>query len=324
MDRMLKAELHCHIEGAADPALVRRLARKHGVDVSSILDENGYRWHDFTSFLHAYDTASKVFQTPEDYRLLTFDYYRRLSEQNAIYGEVFASPDHAAQMGIGYADLIAAMSDGIDQANEEFGIEGRIIVICVRHLGARQAEATAQALCQNPHPKVTGFGMAGDERAYEVEDFAVAFKTAADAGVGLTAHAGELRGPKSVRDALDHLGVTRIGHGVRAIEDLELVERLADEDIVCEVCPGSNLALGIYPDEAAHPLRKLVEAGVRVTLNSDDPPFFHTSLAEEYELAARLGLDDQQIRQTTRTSIKAAFVDDATRHRLLAKLDAAD
>ncbi len=319
---MLKAEIHCHIEGAAHPDLVLRLARKYGASMDSIIRDGRYVWHDFTSFLSAYDTASSVFRSVEDYRLLTYDSLTRLAEQGAIYSEMFASPDHAARMGLNYDDLVSAMASGIEDAKAATGIEGRIIMTCVRHLGPDSGEAVAQMVADNPHPLVTGFGMGGDERMYKVEDFATAFSIAADAGLGLTCHAGEFAGADSVRDCLDHLGVTRIGHGVRSIEDRELVERLVEEEIVLEVCPGSNISLQVYPDFASHPLRRLADAGVAVTLSSDDPPFFETSLAREYELAAtEFGFDEMQLQQCTRTAIECAFVDEATRHRLLARLD---
>ncbi len=319
---MLKAELHCHIEGAAEPDLVLRLARKYGIDVSGIIQDHAYVWHNFASFLNCYDTASQVFREPEDYRLLAYDYYSRLADQNAIYGEVFASPDHAAGVGIDYSDLINAISDGIDDAQAESGIEGRIIVTCIRHLGPESAELIAELCASNPHPKVSGFGMAGDEKAFNMSDFANAYAIAGDAGLGLTAHAGEFAGSESVRDALDLLGVQRIGHGVRAIEDPELVEKLVEEQITLEVCAGSNIALNVYSDYRQHPIPHFLEAGVRVTLNSDDPPYFQTTLANEYEVAAKhFGMSDAQLVECTRTAINAAFVDEPTRRRLLKALD---
>ena len=316
-----KAELHCHIEGAAHPDLARRLAAKHGIDLSGIIDGDHYVWSDFTQFLACYDRASSVFRTVEDYRLLAYDNYRRLAEQGAIYAEQFLSPMHALQEGMDYLDLVDACAQGLEEAREEFGIEGRFIVTCVRHLGPERAEAVARLTEQYPHPCVTGFGMGGDERVFEPGDFERAFAIAADAGLELTAHAGEFGGPESVRACIDDLGVTRIGHGVRAVEDAELVARLAEEEIVLEVCPGSNVSLGLYPDMAAHPLRRLHEAGVRVTVSSDDPPYFRTTLADEYANAARLGFDDDALSGLTRTALEAAFVEPGVRRRLLARLD---
>ena len=163
--------------------------------------------------------------------------------------------------------------------------------------------------------------MAGEERFGRASDYVDAFEIARNAGLGITVHAGELAGAESVRQAMDHFRPSRIGHGVRAVEDADLVRRIADEGIVLEVCPGSNVALGIYPDFASHPLPLLVAAGVRTTLNSDDPPYFATSLAREYaEARSAMGLSAGQIASLTRTAIEAAFVDEATRAKLLERL----
>ena len=318
---MLKAEIHCHIEGAAHPALVKRLATKHNVDLNDTITNGHYVWSDFTSFLNCYDRASSVFRDPEDYRLLTYDHYTRLAEQGAIYGEVFGSPDHAKLMGISYSDLVEAMASGIADAGAETGIEGRVIMTCVRHLGPQTALAVADTVVSNPHPIVTGFGMGGDERSFSVEDFAPAFELAGDAGLGLTSHAGEFAGPESIVDSLDYLGVTRIGHGVRSVENPALLERLAHDGIVLEVCPVSNIALEVYPDFDSHPIRKLIDAGIRVTISSDDPPFFETSLARDYEVAEiECGLSQTDIQQCTLTAIEAAFVDEKTREKLFGRL----
>lgn len=321
---MLKAELHCHMEGAADPLLVMRLAGKYGIDLSDIVRDNAYVWNDFTSFLQSYDKASTVFRSGGDYRLLAYDYFTRLAAQDAIYGEVFASPDHSARMGIGFDELISAMSEGIADAERETGIVGRIVATCVRHLGPESAELVAEQCAMSSHDYLTGFGMAGDERMYQPEDFATAFAIAADAGLGLTAHAGEFAGPESVRGVLEHLNVSRIGHGVRMIEDPDLTAEVAEMEIVLEICAGSNIALGVYSDVQSHPLSLLESAGVRVCLNSDDPPYFSTSLAQEYEIARQSGLDDASLRQCTRTAVEAAFVDEQTRGTLLNKLDNID
>ena len=196
-----------------------------------------------------------------------------------------------------------------------------MIVIGVRHFGAELVAEAARFAASRPHPLVTGFGMAGEERFGRASDYAGAFQIARDAGLGITVHAGELAGPESVRDAIDHIRPSRIGHGVRAIEDAGLVRRIAEEGIVLELCPGSNVALGIYPDFASHPLPRLIEAGVRVTLNSDDPAYFETSLAREYEEArSAMGLSAGQTASMTRTALESAFVDEATRASLLSRL----
>jgi adenosine deaminase len=168
-----------------------------------------------------------------------------------------------------------------------------------------------------PHPYVVGFGMGGDEARFAPIDFAPAYRLAHEHGYGCTVHAGEVMGPESVWAAIRDLPVTRIGHGVRSADDPVLMEELARRGIVLEVCPGSNVALGLYPDRASHPLHRLIDAGVRVTLNSDDPPFFHTTLGTEYDLA---GLDEKRLRDIARTTIEASFAGEATKRQLLERI----
>lgn len=318
------AELHCHIEGAASPELVRKQAARYGVDLAGLFDaDGGYHWTDFTTFLNAYDEASSVFRTPEDYAALAHAYLKACADEGMIYGEIFISPDHATAAGLSYQSYVQGLAAGIEQAKSETGIEARMIAIGVRHFGADAVMRAAHIATTNPHPLVTGFGLAGDERQGAAADFASAFALAREAGLGLTAHAGEFGGPDSVRDALDHLGVKRLGHGVRAIEDAALVARLADEGIVLEVCPGSNVALGVYDSYETHPIARLRDAGVAVTLNSDDPPFFATSVAQEYERVAKAhGWGSADLLAITRTAIDAAFCDEATKAALRVRLEA--
>ncbi len=317
-----KVELHCHIEGAAPPDLVRRLALKYGVDVSWLFDaEGGYAWEDFTSFIRAYDGAASVFRSGEDYADLAWTYLARSADEGVIYTEVFVSPDHARRTGIGYADYVGGIAEGMRRAEASHGIVGRIIPLIERHFGPETAVEAAKTAVRERIPEVVGFGMAGDERMWTPADFAPAFRIAHEAGLPLTCHAGELRGWTEVRDTLDAIPVRRIGHGVRSIENPDFVRRLADEGIVLECCPGSNVALSVYPDFASHPFARLRAAGVKVTLNSDDPPFFHTSMGREYAIAAEhFGLDDAALLDVTRTALDAAFCDEATRARLRARL----
>ncbi len=320
-----KAELHCHIEGAAPPSLVQRLADKQGLDLSQVINGNGkYIWSDFTSFLKAYDAASAVFRTPADYALLAETYFRMLAAEGAIYGEIFISPDHAQATGLSYRSYVEGLAAGIERAKNDTAIEGRMIAVGVRHFGPAAVERVAKEVIGNPHPMVTGFGLAGDERSGHPANFSRAFRMASDAGLGTTAHAGEFGGPESIVAALEFLRVKRIGHGVRAIEDKDLVKRLADEQVVLEVCPGSNVSLGVYSVLRFHPVNMLRREGVRITLNSDDPPYFGTTLGKEYSSVSNtFGWTHEDQMQVTRTAIEAAFCDDATRQRLVVRLDSA-
>ena len=321
-EHLLKAEIHCHIEGAAPPALALAQAEKYGVDASRVLQDGRYLWSDFSEFLVCYDKVAALFRTDADYALLTETYLLELAAVNTIYSEVIVSPDHGDRIGLGADAYLAGISEGIRRARDRSGIEARIIVTGERHFGPESVIAAAQYAARSDNPLVTGFNMAGEERMGRVTDYARAFDIARDAGLGLTIHAGEVCGPFSVADALDIVRPSRIGHGVRAFEDPALVARLAELDVVLEVCPGSNIALRVYPDLDSHPLPQLMAAGVRVCLNSDDPPFFGTSLGREYEIAANvMGFSENEINDMTRTAIEAAFVDDATRGRLLARLD---
>jgi adenosine deaminase len=319
-----KAELHCHLEGTAPPELVRRLADRNKVALPDGLfaDADNFAWTDFPGFLRAYDAASTCLRKAEDYRDITYEYLAACAREGAIYVEMSTSPDHAAEVGVSYLDHLEGTAVGIEDAARDFGIVGRIIVTCLRHLGPDRGLAVARDVVAAPHPYVVGFGMGGDETVFHLRDFLPTFRLAADAGLGCTVHAGEVRGPESIQAALDELPVTRLGHGVRAIEDPRLVERIARDGIVLELCPHSNVATGVYRDMASHPFPALLAAGCRVTLNSDDPPYFATSIGHEYATAAAdFNLDDGALRAVTRTALEAAFVDEDTRTGLLARLD---
>jgi adenosine deaminase len=314
-----KAELHCHLEGSIPPALARELAERNGVDVPlGLIGERGhYVWKDFLSFLAAYDLVCTTLRTAPDFGEVIYSYLAGAAREGAVYVEMFCSPERPAALGIPYGAWLEALEDGIDRARRDFGIEGRIIIICIRHRGPERALAMVRAMVSEPHRYVVGFGMGGDEAQFRPVDFAPAYRLAHDKGFGCTVHAGEVLGPESVWAAINDLPVTRIGHGVRSAEDPRLMAELARRGTILEVCPGSNIALGVYPDRAAHPLHRLIAAGVRVTLNSDDPPFFHTTLGAEYDQA---GLEEVALRTITHTAIAASFADEGTKQRLLREI----
>lgn len=311
-----KAELHCHLEGSIPPELARELAARNGLELPANLfgADGHYIWRDFLSFLDAYDRVCGVLRKPRDFGDILYSYLQRAAAQGAVYVEMFCSPERPRMLGIPYVAWLGALVDAIDRARRDFGIEGRIVGICIRHLGPDRALALAQQLVAEPHPYVVALGMGGDEAKFTPAEFAPAYRLAHEKGLGCTIHAGEVVGPQSVWAAIRDLPVTRIGHGVRSIEDAALVAELARRGIALEVCPGSNVALGLYPNRAAHPLPRLIAGGVRVTLGSDDPPFFHTTLGTEYDEA---GLAEPVLRTITRTAIEASFADEATKTKLL-------
>ncbi|MFC4273445.1 adenosine deaminase [Sneathiella chungangensis] len=318
-----KAELHVHLEGTATPALVRQMAARNGarIDPATFKSDGEFAWTDFWDFLSCYDKAAAAILTKDDYRTVTFDYLARCAREDAIYVEMFSSPDHAAEVGMSYADHLDGIAAGIDDARTAFGIEGRIIVTCVRHFGPERALNVARKFVATPHDYVVGFGMGGDEAQFHPRDFAPAFNLVRDAGFPTTNHAGEFGGPESIRACLDELPVSRLGHGVRAIEDAELLEELAEKKIPLEMCPGSNVATGLYKSRALHPFKAFMKAGAIVTLNSDDPPFFATSIGHEYTEAARFyGLSEADLTGITRNAIRAAFCSETLKEELLEKI----
>jgi adenosine deaminase len=318
-----KAELHVHLEGTAPPALIRRLAERNGMTVPEgvFKTEDEFEWTDFLHFLRTYDLAASVIRTPQDYRDVTYEYLSSCAAEGALYVELIASPDHAAAVGLSDADHYAGIAQGIDDARADHGIEARIVLAAIRNLGVEAAEEIAHRHADGRHPYVVGFNLVGDEAAWPAGLFARAYEIAAGSGLGCTVHAGEHAGPESVRAALE-LPITRISHGVRAIEDPALVAELAERGIVLEVCPTSNVSLGLFPSYEDHPLGALREAGVRVTLGSDDPPYFGCSIGSEYAVAhERIGFDEEQLRDVTRIAVEASFAEDAVKEALSARLD---
>lgn len=317
-DMTPKIDLHCHLEGAASPALVRRLARRNDIALPEHLfdDQGQFAWTNFVDFLKAYDMASSAIRTAQDYRDVMYEHLKSSAAQGCVYVEVFSSPDHAAATGLGYTDHLEGIIRGIDDGYADFGIIGRIIVTCVRHLGPKGANAVADAVVGEPHPFVVGFGMGGDENQFPLSEFSQAFGRVSQAGLPTTVHAGEVKGPQSVIDALDALPVSRIGHGVRAVEDPGLVRRIINMGITLEICTGSNLALGLYGVDD-HPLKQLLEAGCKITLGSDDPPYFATTIGGEYRRAREVfGLSDKDIARINQTAVQAAFCDVETKTKL--------
>jgi adenosine deaminase len=318
-----KAELHVHLEGTADPALIRRIAERNRMRLPDgmLANDHEFDWSDFLHFLQTYDLAASVIRTPEDYRDITYEYLTACAQEGAIYVELIASPDHATAVGLSDEEHFAAIAQGIDDARDEHGIEARIIATCLRNRGVEGAEEVARRVVAQGHPYVVGFNMAGDEAGFPPAPFRRAFAIASDGGLGCTVHAGEHAGADSVRGAIALPGITRVSHGVRAIEDPVLVEELAEREIVLEICPGSNVALGVYRSFEEHPLPALHAAGVRVTLGSDDPPYFATSIGREYEIAREhMGFEEEELLAMTRNAVDAAFADETLRAELRARL----
>ncbi|MFN3823173.1 MAG: adenosine deaminase [Pseudorhodobacter sp.] len=322
---MKKIELHLHLEGAAPAAFIRGLAKEKHISIGGIFDEAGnYAFDDFWHFLKVYEAATSVLTRPEDYARLTQAVLEQSAECGVVYSECFLSPDFCGGRDLGaWREYLHAIREEAARAERDLGLTLRGIVTCIRHFGPDKARQAALCAAETAGDFITGFGIAGDETAGKPVDFAWSFDMAREAGLRLTAHAGEWGGPESVRDTLRDLRVDRIGHGVRAIEDLALVDELAEAGVVLEVCPGSNIALGLYPDWRAHPIRELYQRGVKVTVSTDDPPFFRTTMRHEFDrLHAVFDGDDAVLAAINRNALDAAFCDADTRSRIAKLLEA--
>ena len=315
-----KVELHLHLEGAAQPKFIKNLANKKNVDLSKIFSSNGsFKFKNFDDFLTVYEIATSVIQTPDDFYNLTISVLEECVRSNVVYVETFLSPYFCGGNDlIAWQEYLSAIREASYYCETAFGIVSRGIVTCIRHHGPEVARDTAKCAVATSDNWLVGFGMAGDESVGTPKDYAFSFKMAKEAGLKLTSHAGEWCGADSVRATINDLDVQRIGHGVQAIDDKELVKILVEKGIVLEACPGSNVFLGVYPTLQSHPIKRLRDQGVKVTISTDDPPFFRTTMNAEYESLSRaFGWTNHDFSDLNRVAINAAFCDGVIKDRLL-------
>jgi aminodeoxyfutalosine deaminase len=309
---MPKVELHVHLEGSIRPATLLRLARRNGIRLPAE-DLEGvrafYRFTDFDHFLRVYFTISGCLQTPEDFSLIAYEFGHDMARQNVRYAEVTFTPHtNVTNTGLPFEEILAALNDGRARARADFGVEMAWILDIVRGMPETQKQvATWAASAQDQG--VVGLGLGGPERGNPPEDYVEAFLLAREAGLHSVPHAGEIAGPESVWSALRLLGAERLGHGVRSIEDPALVEHLRVQQIPLEVCPSSNVRLGVYSSYEEHPIRRLWDLGLYVTVNSDDPPMFNTDLVGEYRvLAQQMGFGVQELARLSLAALAASFL----------------
>ena len=310
-----KAELHCHLEGSVPPELARELAARNGLELPANLfgPDGHYIWRDFLSFLDAYDRVCGVLRSRATSATSSIPTSSGRQPRARSMSRYSARP--SGPRGWAFPMPPGSGRCRCDRSGApRFGIEARIIGICVRHLGPERALALAQQMVAEPHPYVVALGMGGDEARFAPADFAPAYRLAHENGLGCTVHAGEVVGPESVWAAIRDLPVTRIGHGVRSIEDAALVEELARRGDTAGSLPGQQRGTRPVSQSRRPSVATLDRSGVRVTLGSDDPPFFHTTLGTEYDEA---GLGEPVLRTITRTAIEASFADEATKVKLL-------
>lgn len=318
IERMPKAELHVHLEGSVYPETLLELVRKHGVDLPFTSIAGAREWfqfRDFAHFIEIYVTICGVLLDEEDYERISYEQAVRASDQNIRYMEVtFAPASFINPRSVALPDVVmAGLRSGAKKAREDLGVTMQFILDPVRTRGAEEVMLLARWCADNLGDGLVGFGLGGMEVGYPPEPFADAFTYVRDAGGRLPLHAGETDGPQSVWSALA-VGAERIGHGVTSVHDPQLLTELVERQIVLEVSPTSNLCLGVARSYAEHPFRTLHEAGVPVTVNSDDPPMFNTTLTNEYlVLAEHFDFTLDELQTLSLRALEAAFLPDADR-----------
>jgi aminodeoxyfutalosine deaminase len=321
-----KAELHVHHVGSASPLTVAELAARHPGTVPADPEALAefFTFRDFAHFVEVYLSVVDLVRTPEDVRLLTFEVATEMAAgQSVRYAELTVTPYTSVMRGIPIEAFVEAIEDARAAAERDHGIVLRWIFDIPGEDGLPAAEATASYAVEHGPPALVGFGLGGPEIGVDRPQFKPAFDRARAAGLHSVPHAGETTGPGTVWDALDHLGAERIGHGTSAVRDPALLDHLARNGIALEVCPTSNLATRAVLALEDHPIRQMAEAGVLVTVNSDDPPMFGTTLNREYEIAASLlGLDADGVVALAKDAVRASFQPEAGKAALEAEIDA--
>ncbi|CAN5629264.1 adenosine deaminase [soil metagenome] len=321
-----KAEIHVHHIGSASPRIVSELAARHPGTVPADLDalRDFYTFRDFGHFIEVYLAVVDLLREPEDIRLLTYEVAVDMAAQNIRYAELTLTPWTSVQAGVPIEAYVEAVEDARVAAERDLGVQLRWIYDIPGESGLPAAVDTlAYALHHKAPEALIGFGLGGPEVGVDRPQFKDVFDRARAAGLHSVPHAGETTGPQTVWDALRDLGAERIGHGTSSVQDRELVAHLVEEQIPLEVCPTSNIATRAVDVLANHPIRELHEAGVLVTVNSDDPPMFGTTLNREYEIAADLlDLDQAGVVRLAKNAVRASFLPEVDRTALEVEIDA--
>jgi adenosine deaminase/aminodeoxyfutalosine deaminase len=303
-----KAELHLHLEGAIDPATLVELRQRHGDQVRPAEVEQLYRYQDFQGFLLAFKNITAHLRTPEDYELITYRLMQRLKAENVLHAEVYVSVGVCLWRKQDVAALFEGLERGRQHGERDFGVSLLWIFDAVRQFGVEAARPVFELAARYRDRNVAGIGIGGDEQKGPPEIFRDLYTMAADQGLRLTAHAGETGGPESMWGALN-IHAERLGHGVAAMHDADLMEELAQRQIPIEICLSSNQRTGVCPNLTDHPVKTFFDKGLMITLNSDDPAMFVTTLAREYQLAQdHFGFTDEHLRELARNSFEASFL----------------
>jgi adenosine deaminase len=312
------ADCHLHFEGCVPAATIGRLAARAGHPFAdpAVFETSRRAVNDAGGFLLLYAEVCGLFRRPEDYLEAALAAAQGLADDGVSYAEVYVSPEIFSRIGLDPAACLEAIDAGFRESLETHGILCRILLDAVRHWGPESADRVLDHYEKNPLPSIVGFGIGGDERAAPAAAFAGIYLRARALGLHTSAHAGEWAGPEAVRDTLDHLRPDRIDHGIAAAGDASLMRRLVEEDTILCVAPTGNLRTGAVPGATSHPLKRLLEAGVRVTLSADDPVLFGTTTRGEYRFAEKsLGLSPEHLRRLAANSWHAAFCSREERKR---------
>jgi aminodeoxyfutalosine deaminase len=332
-----KAELHLHLEGSVDPATLAELSRRYNTplpaaneryDVAgsgdALTEEDVrrlYLYKDFDGFLMAFKAVTERLRAPEDYELVTYRLMQKLRQQNVVHAEVYVSIGVIRWRGQPVEPIFEGMERGRERGQRDFGVSLLWIFDAVRQFGPEAAAQVFELAARLRDRNVVGVGIGGDESKGPAEWFRDLYKKAADNGLRLTAHAGETTGPESVWGALN-IGAERIGHGLAAARDPELLEVMAEKQVPVEICISSNLRTRACPELPQHPVRKFFDQGLMITLNTDDPAMFQTSLNREYEIAQQeFNFSAEHLRELARNSMEASFLPVEKKLRFLQQID---
>ena len=314
-----KVELHLHLEGAASPHFVRDICKSSGTQIPEIFNEAGnYNWQNFDQFLTIYEIVTSIFLDEKNFEALVRHVLDKQVKENVIYNEIFLGPHlWSDRPNDRWERFLNIASKVADEYEKNYGIYTYFIIVCIRHLGPEKALEASRFASNVTNKNVVGFGMAGDETKFNTLDFMRSFDFAKQSGLGTTTHAGEICGAKSVDEAIK-LGVTRVGHGVRSYESEETIINLLKKNILLEVCPGSNIALGLYSSLDDHPINFLLNKDVPVSISTDDPPFFSTSLSKEYQnLHNVFGWGFEIFSQINKKSLEFSFCEAKLKEKLI-------
>ena len=319
-----KAELHVHVEGTLEPELMVQLAERNGVALPFDTVEEAraaYEFTDLQSFLDVYYRGCDVLRETEDFFDLTWAYLRRAHEQNVRHVELFFDPQAHTERGVAFEKVFEGVHGALERGRRELGLSTGLILCFLRHLSAESAAETLDQ-ARPVVDRLDGVGLDSSERGNPPEKFADVFAACRELGLTTVAHAGEEGPPEYIAQALDLLGVRRIDHGVRCVEDRELVARLADEGTPLTVCPLSNVRLRVFDEMTDHTLPRMLEAGLAVTINSDDPAYFGGYMAENLlAVQEAFGLSRHEVGALARNAFEASFVADDVRAKLTAELE---